>query len=436
MRNAVIICVAIAVSGVVGAVDAAEGASVIGVVEAVYHEGLVTFRVEHPDAVSIGVRVFDLEGDELLYDSQPRRGTVVTWPAGRDVNGRFRFAVTAWDVNGEVVVSQAATSTNLTPIIDINFNEIPTDTTLVADTVVLEGDTWVGNPHAALVDQSVMGLGAGLYLFDDTNVSYHTAIEPDFDGNGGFLWVVGGNGSGVRLQGDHFGNQAALAVDGTSDFYVRAGETGDNSVVMPLDAVSDLEIIDEPGVASMIGDNLISISTSGPNTVLARTIVTPTSGHVLVMAVVKIGVNVAAGDGASVNCGVTLSGSTIPGDGQHSFMLPSGAPGGWYITNINPMRIYPDVSAGVHTYYVSCQSAYSANAYDRHLAIAFFPTAYGGISEEAETFGDRPTPDFSPEQIAAEREDAVAVNLRRIKSEVDALQAQIDAIELANPSQR
>ncbi len=128
------------------AVAAGGPAQLMGSVEAVYHEGLVTFQVDHADAVSISIKVYDLETDALMYDSGPRARTQVSWPAGHDVVGSFRYVVTAWNEQGEVVVSQAAVTKNLTPISDIRFDTIPGNTKLLGpNEVIVDTDLQVGD---------------------------------------------------------------------------------------------------------------------------------------------------------------------------------------------------------------------------------------------------------------------------------------------------
>jgi hypothetical protein len=63
---------------------------IVGGVEAVLHEGIVTFTVVHPEAVSASVKVFDLTSDGLIFDSGPRARTQLKWPAGHNFDGGTR----------------------------------------------------------------------------------------------------------------------------------------------------------------------------------------------------------------------------------------------------------------------------------------------------------------------------------------------------------
>ncbi len=79
MRTSVVVLI-LALSISVTAAAAGQ-ARLMGSVEAVYHEGLVTFQVQHVNAVSISIKVYDLSTDALVYESGPRARTRVSWPA-------------------------------------------------------------------------------------------------------------------------------------------------------------------------------------------------------------------------------------------------------------------------------------------------------------------------------------------------------------------
>jgi len=382
MKRALLLTVAV-VSSVPFLVAADDGALMLGSVEAVYHEGVVTFTVEHPEAVSASVRVYDLETDSLIYDSGPRARTRVTWPAGYDLAGGYRYLVTAWNAEGEVVVSQIAANKRQTPISEISFDTVPGDSRMVGpDEIDLLGDVNVGSIPGVRLLQDYNGKGGGIELYDEGGFSRTAYMLPTGSTTGGQIRVLGPSGA-AWMQGEHplHGNEAALGVFGTSDFYVWAGETGDDSVQMPDDAVSAAEMKDEPGVATVFeSNNPITLVPLENETVLSASV--RSDGYVFATGYVEISINNSpAGGGESCTCGLSdYSGGSLPEREIHVAPDPN-APVGWHTL---PVRLSGIFRWGGQIY-INCVSngiigTGAIVAKKRHLELIWFPTAYGTVS--------------------------------------------------------
>ena len=415
-------------------------AQLMGSVEAVYHEGVMSFRVDHADAISISIKVYDLETDALVYDSGPRERTLVTWPAGHDVTGSFRYVVTAWNAEGEVVVSQAAVTKNFTPIADITFDTIPGNTKLLGPTeVIVETDLQVGATQGFRADATYSGQGGGWYAYEENGGTTHSYLQPDIDGEGGFFFVDGSvaSGSYTRIQGMGVANQAELYVQGTSDFGVYAGLMGNGSVVLPGNAVYDAEILDEPGVAADVVPGTTGALTTSPTNVMIRTISVPSSGYVWVTSAITFYLNHTNGSPTRAYCSISTVSATQQGDPMYSQISHAGPTGGYAVPQTLSRII--SVTAGSHQLYTVCQKGTGGivNMWSRQMNEMFVPTSYGTIGEagsgesamlpghaEWSEFDDGPSvpsesvQPMTADEMAAERLASIQANLDRIQAEV------------------
>jgi len=434
------IVVAFLITCVAASVVAGGPAQLVGSVEAVYHEDLVTFQVNHADAVSMSIRVYDLETDALIYDSGPREGTLVSWPAGYDVTGSFRYVVTAWNEQGEVVVSQAAVTKNLTPISAISFDTIPGNTKLLGpNEVIVESDLQVGATPGVLIDQAWSTYGGAIKWYEEGGVTTHSYIEPDAGGQGGYLYVDGTGASGgyINAQGMGVGDLPQFYINGTSDFGVYSGNTGDASIVMPASSVSAAEMGNEPGVASSYLSSSLTIT--GTHNVLARTITPPSSGFLVMSASADATIAHITGNSSWVRCSISTNSLTLDADSDMNAGVSTNAPTGSYWQNLSMDRVVSTTGA-TDTWYVVCDGTTGGSIYmyERHFNILFVPTSYGVVTEgPTDLDGDQelvegyiPLDDhpISETDIEAERVESINANLARIQAELAAIQAQADAL--------
>ena len=424
-------------------------AELMGRVEAVYHEGVMSFNIEHVDAVSASIRIYDLETDALIYDGGPQARTTVTWPAGHNLKGSYRYVVTAWNAEGQVVVSQAASTKSFTPIASFDFDTIPANTKFLgANDITMLADVHVGDPGSIRLDLDQGGLGSATAWYEEDGITEHTKIEPDWGGGGGYFQVLGNTvGSYVSMEGDSENDEAMFRVLGTSDFHVYAGFTGDLSVQMPASAVSAAETLDEPGVASDFNTVTLVLG-PGPLSIETRTITAPAAGYVLAVAFTDLGLIHSNGSTSYAQCSIATAGFNVEyEDGLAVGQISANAPSGSYQIPISANRLV-SVPAGSTQFHFVCRTGAYGNiaVFDRHLDLLYVPTSYGVVTTsaksativESEPFveGQEPTAvsgtKMTRAESDAERLEAIQFNLDRIQAELAAIQAQSDANQAAN----
>ena len=224
-------------------------------------------------------------------------------------------------------------------------------------------------------------------------------------------------------------DEAALGVYVTSDFYVYAGETGNDSVVMPADAVSAIEIENEPGVAATFSMNSTNIPFSPPTTVVNATISAPTDGYVLAVGVVAMDIN-HDGGATITTCSISETMGVIDPDCRATVSLNSFLASGRYRFPISLARVIP-VSPGPHQFNIVCSNGgyTSVDAEEPHLNLLFVPTAYGTVSTKTtESSGNATGAPSTQADVEAEKAESIAFNLARIQAELDAIQARADAL--------
>jgi hypothetical protein len=433
MKPALLALLMVLATSIAVAMD--DAGRIVGGVEAVYHEGLITFTVNHPDAVSASVRVYDLETDSLIFDSGPRARTRVTWPPGHDFAGGFRYLVTAWNAEGGVVVSQTAANKRQTPISDITFDTIPDNTSVVGPGEIdLLGDVNIGTvPGVGLYrDYGDLGYGGGVVVYGDSTFDKRVYMSADSAAGAGYFRLNGSVG-GFWIDGSQHlhGNEPAMSFyGGTSEFQFYAGETGTDSVVMPANAVSATEIENEPGVASNHGTGEVLLYTTGQWSVVNQGIVAPTDGYVFATAFVTTGLYHTTGYYSTCTCSLSETLNTHYDEGFATATIPLNAPSGSYIFPISLSRIIP-VSAGSNQINLVCSAGSDSDIRltHRHLDLLFVPTAYGSVSTKTtESISSGKWEPLTQADADTETAEAIAFNLARIQTELDAIQARADAL--------
>lgn len=444
-------CAFLLLSTVPGVADTGND-HVVGAVSAVYHEGVVSFAVEHPEAVATQVLAFDRDTDELVFDSGPRRGTRVAWPIGRDASGAWRYVVKAWSQDGELVIAQSAASRLLQEITAIPFETIPAGIALVATEapIVLEGDVEFGPLPRFASLQEWYGLGGRFDLFDnDGNTSLY--LQADGNGAGGYMALARSTSAiGIKLDGNASGTYSpSLTLSGASRSAVLdMSVSGDSSVVLPNDAVSRSEILDEPGVAGNVNTDYITLSSGAdPAPLTSRTITLPTNGHVIAIATTSLSINYISYLGTAVEStidyGLSLVSNTIPVDNGYFFKVLSHYDDGLlYYDSPTIVQLFSNLTAGNHTIYLNAAfntvNTASASASRSRLTLLFVPTSYGSLPPSALKTAEADQRDenvylsrgpMSAEELARERETSIAVNQARIDAELGEMRARVAELE-------
>jgi hypothetical protein len=281
--------------------------------------------------------------------------------------------------------------------------------------------------HGGLVD-----------LFDEAG-NHTFYMEADGNGSGGFFEVMrSASYYGFMVDGNYAGtNEPRVTITGSGQgAYFYMDQPGNGSVLLPTDAISRVEILDEPGVASS-KEGVSGITLDGTlQTLLSRTITCPASGYVLVIGTAQPQISHTYGTASSADFGVSASSSALPDNQDNGLMFGTYNPTGTYQFPVTVHGLF-SVSSGSNTFYLLARE-YSGSflVYDRQLTLAYFPTAYGTVTSP-KLAGEQNIPDenapkvssLSLSDIASEKAESEAFNAARIEKELAEMRAQIGALK-------
>lgn len=282
--------------------------------------------------------------------------------------------------------------------------------------------------------------GAGGRIEGFHNTGDHAwEIEEDANGGGGWLQINRAAGTaGFRVDGNFGSNEPLVSILGaTRSAVFNMTGAGNASVSLPGDAISATEILDEPGIASNQAGSVGLTSTT--TSILSRSITVPTSGYLVAIASSDIAITHVTGTTSFSTLGLSTTAGNFPGNQDFDYQIPSGAASGTYDTEVSPLSVIP-VAAGTHTVHLNGRAigAGSSTAWDLNLAIMFFPTAYGTVTEPQLAVGEATGADEqrfavpgrapSATDMDAERHEAEAFNQARLLKELQAMQVQMDAL--------
>ncbi|OGC76691.1 MAG: hypothetical protein A2Z27_00280 [candidate division Zixibacteria bacterium RBG_16_50_21] len=286
---------------------------------------------------------------------------------------------------------------------------------------------------------NVLDLGGGVYGREE-NGDLTYALEPDFNGAGGFFSLfsdAGGSFNSFFIDGNASGTgEPFVGINGTSrSVFFDVGSSGNSSVALPGDAISAPELLDEPGVASHSSNGSFSLG-AGNNVLSSRSITAPTGGYVLVVGSCNSGFTHSNGTASQTYFGVSnLSNSLPPNQDQVSHFVPSSSPTGQYGTPVTVHGLF-SVTAGLHTFYLLGDENFGvATVADPKLTLLFLPTAYGTVSSLAAVESAKPDQfqvtreGLTQAEIEAEQSEAKTFNQARIQKELEQMQAQLDAMK-------
>lgn len=282
--------------------------------------------------------------------------------------------------------------------------------------------------------------GGALNVYQE-NGAYSAFLQPDVNGEGGFLSVTrnaAGN-AGFYVDGNYSStNEPNVTIVGSArSVNFRMDQTGDASVALPADAISAAEILDEPGVASYAeGGGTGIILASGYNTLASRTIVTPAAGYVLALATCQANAMHLNGTASYADFGVSTSSSSMPANQDIGWYLSHVLPSAAYYLPVTVHGLFEVASAGVHTFYfLGFETQGDFRAYDFQLTLLYIPTGYGTVQptlagEDRE--GLDAVASGSPlgeAFVAAQRAESEAANAARIERELAAMRAELESLK-------
>jgi hypothetical protein len=257
-------------------------------------------------------------------------------------------------------------------------------------------------------------------------------LEPDFTGSGAFMvlygdntfgggWLVDGNSNGLGdpvmfMQGTTSGNSLSL----------NMGAFGDASVVLPTDAVSAPEILDEPGIVASPVSPLGFPVGGAPAPINGVTLVAPAPGFAIIL--VEAEFNATAPPNTAITASLTNNGPIVS-----TWAWDAGDIDGFYDQHQTRIITQPVAAPGPYTYTLLLSQAPFVGgvlAGASKISAIYLPTAYGGFAapspEHAEMGDAKDAESFNSE---TERGSAVASNQARIDREMAAMKAQIEALK-------
>jgi len=289
-----------------------------------------------------------------------------------------------------------------------------------------------------IVDIQDDGNDGGALWLRDASGHTHASINPDFDGDGGYFYMTrSASGIGFIVDGNDGGTEEPsveiLGSSRSASFQMK--ESGDESVVLPNDAISDVEMLDEPGVASDQAGAGGTGLTGGVDILLSRSITVPDSGYVLAIGTVQPQFLHAHDTTSSAKFGVSDESSSFPINQDVDISIPAANPSGLYQLAVTPHGLF-EVAPGSQTFYLLADE-YSGDwtIYDKQLTLVYFRTAYGDVSptkSQGPSIPDDQAPPvaaLTPADIAAEQAQARAFDAARIDRELAAMRAELEALK-------
>ncbi|MBL8764808.1 MAG: hypothetical protein JNM07_11115 [Phycisphaerae bacterium] len=292
----------------------------------------------------------------------------------------------------------------------------------------------VGTTPIADITDLGSGQGGRIRVYED-NGAVAGQFETDANGTGSFFRINRGtNQTGFSIDGNSLGtNEPSVTINGStrSMQFQPGAASGNASVVLPTDAISATEILDEPGVASNTSNGLVT-GDGTIQTLLSRTITAPAAGFVLVIGSCQANMLHTNGTTDSATFGVSDSATAFPANQDVGLLVSSTLPTGNFITPVSVHGLF-SVNAGANTFFFLYEETGGASSVnDMQLSCVYFPTAYGTVTG---TFfapdgandkdPNKHRPAYSAADILAEREQGRAFNQQRLAAEFARMEAEM-----------
>lgn len=231
-------------------------------------------------------------------------------------------------------------------------------------------------------------LGGGFQALDE-EIRPYAVLRPDADGIGGSMFLTrNGTDPGFMVDGNVLGSQATrmdiLGPERFTSFDMSL--PGSASVRIPTNAIESLEILDEPGLATVIPEST-ALSNNDLMVVAQRTITPPANGYVLLLASGIYNARPRTTTYAVAVIGLSDSRNGFASTSRLTIRVP---PGGVPDDNLPAPNlpyalhtVYPVTANQPRTFYLLAQggsSRISSLAFTQMTAV-FIPTAYGSVSE-------------------------------------------------------
>jgi hypothetical protein len=306
------------------------------------------------------------------------------------------------------------------------------------------GQILIHSPGAVPANLELTGMGTygGFIGISDVTGVWHTTLGHSFSVGGGGRITINRNAAGdpgFVLSGNGANNEEPLLdITGSSrSATFDMSVSGNASVELPQKAIDNLEILDEPGVASYqtLAEISLALYPSATN-IASRQITAPDDGYVLAIGTAEASVYHPGVPGGVAAFGVSeVSGQFSSHAQAAEVAIPSGASGGTYRFPVTVHGLF-EVSSGENNFYFVGQAAMSGcSAAFRQFTLVYLPSGFGivdttvelaslgGPEEGVEGVGVSPRPVAGGvlQNAGHELADVVA-RLERLEERVDELE--------------
>lgn len=275
--------------------------------------------------------------------------------------------------------------------------------------------------------------GGYVSLFS-ANGTHNTAILSTTTlGAAGNLSIYGGApGDYIRITGS--GNENLPAMYGYGDsstFYISTGRSGDAAVYLTSNAIAAHEMLNEPGVTSIVSNSTITLDGT-TQTLSLRTLSAPSDGYALVIATAQVNINHTSGTTSVAIFGVSDNSADFPSTQTLTMSLPSALTTGLYNFPITTQTVFP-VTQGTNTFYfLGDENLGNFTIYDHNLTIVFLPTAYSLVTppSPAGGMGTAEGTDEVPVDPETERQQSIRATEARLQAEMVEIKARMEALSV------
>jgi hypothetical protein len=288
---------------------------------------------------------------------------------------------------------------------------------------------------ASSMMQAITTAAGGRLQLHDESGNQMLYLAPDNNGSGGFMDLRrDATNSGLLVDGNFSGTGAPrMDVIGPARFAgFDMSVPGDDSVVLPGDAVSALESLDEPGVAYQAdGTTLITLDGT-TQTLLSRSITVPASGYVIAIgSLVGQAVHTNLVSDAAI-FGLGTAAGSFATDRTMALINPSGLATATYYYPVTVQGVF-SVSSGSSTFYLlGDEDAGSWRATDLQLTLIYVRTAYGTVASPLAGASSReevPSAGLGPAEVQAEQAEALSFDRARLERELGEMRARLDELQ-------
>ena len=379
-------------------------------------------------AYSITFRIYDLSAGGVALWSEVKPAVQVTKGGFSVVLGSTAPIDLPFSVQYYLGV-QVGAGPELTPRISLASSPYAMSVWMLGDGGLRAGELSV-NP--------TLGDGGGyVHLYNSLDGGFAAFLEPDANGDAFFAYFDGAGSSSMTWDGN-FSGSGRLALGGQYPSQFFTGQSGDASVSLPTDAISSIEMLDEPGIAQGHSNGLENILTGGTMAdIVTVSITIPSAGYIVVEADGQHGM---AGNGVDRNTADIQIDETPGGitDANHYFISgynPTSSQFSWNPVSVR--RVYQK-AAGTYTFRLEARgnnpAGLSNYLWNPTITATFYPTAYGTVTtapDEAELaqFEDVRRTTSGPNGPDGSASVGALVDLRELELRVRREQAQLAEAE-------